>query len=126
MKKTETTRQQKNFLIATLLATLLLGFQNCSSSVYMLTTAKPVSAKTDFNEILSETESQINETKNSLKNHNQFEATQEAMNRESRTVRNQTGVTESMTTGSRGTLNFIRKVTKRAPTNAEASAKSKK
>lgn len=123
--KTETTRQQKSFLVAILLASLMMGFQNCSSSIYTLSVGKPSQAKTDFNQMLTDSESEIDATKQQLKKNSQFEAERAIAASEERTQAALTGSEVKMTTGTQVPLQFVRKVTKKAPVRSGASVKSK-
>ena len=50
-------------IFAVLVGTTLLFFQNCSSSVFMLGAAKQSNAKTDFSEIINDSEKEISSTK---------------------------------------------------------------
>ncbi|MFZ3229217.1 MAG: hypothetical protein WA160_03345 [Pseudobdellovibrio sp.] len=55
------------FIFAILMASIMFGFQNCSSSVFMLSNTQPVQAKTDFNEIINNNEKEISKTKTNFR-----------------------------------------------------------
>lgn len=106
-------RQKNIFIFAVLAAALLLSFQNCSSSLFMLGLSKPASAKekTNFNDLLNDTEKEISDTKTVMKAETQFRDIDEVRKEE----RKPAAVNEpiEMTTGSDVHMQLIRKNTKK-------------
>lgn len=60
------------YIFAILAATLLLSFQNCSSSIFMIGTGQSVEAKTDFNAMIDESSNEVESTKKNMVHSNQL------------------------------------------------------
>lgn len=108
--------KQKNiFIFAILTMTLLLSFQNCSSSLFMLGVSKPASAsgkeKTNFNDLLDNTEKEISNTKTLMKEKAQFRDIDEVAKEER--IPAATNKPIEMTAGSDVQMQFVRKNTKK-------------
>lgn len=61
-------KRQSAFIFMFLFGILLIGFQNCSSSVYSIAVSRPAKAQTDLSAMLNESEAEIAQTKVNLKN----------------------------------------------------------
>ena len=111
--KTMGSKQKNIFIFAVLTAALLVSFQNCSSSLFMLGVSKPASAKekTNLNDLLDNTEQEISATKNVMKAKAQFRDLDE-IGKEDRSP-SATDEPIEMTSGSDVHMQMVRKNTKK-------------